>query len=473
MKLPPYIQRSPKTGALSFRLSVPPDCRGAYGPREIRKSLKTKDSKRAAILAVKLCEEAQERFAAIRAGKPVGQQEPTDLEAYHQAISWLKKMGLSTNPLPHPESSPQALQEWNIRDVMADEILDKYRDHSDPEEETFPNISKLESYKVAALQGSLKRPHPRISDALTLYLAERNPQGKRTPEKAHKFKLEAERNIAHLISAIDDKRLTDINRVDARVYRDHLLDIPTLSPTSVNKALEVVRKVINHSIVENDLNIQNPFRKLAVEEEVAGRDKRLPFTVEQFKAYLSAMREHSNADAYGVSVLMAYYGCRTEEVTGIELADIDLTGKTPFFHIRGNSTRPSLKTNTSQRKLPLLGKALEVVRESYKAAQDKGSKTLFPRYSEGKGATTVSAVQCKVVRRYVSQDKKLVPYSARHLMMDALKNSGANETIRNEILGHSSGKVSEVYGAGYALEKLSEALKKVNATLDHDQQEDM
>jgi integrase len=178
------------------------------------------------------------------------------------------------------------------------------------------------------------------------------------------------------------------------------------------------------------------------------------------------MRDHSNQDAYGVSVLMAYYGCRTEEVTGIELADVDLTGKTPFFHIRANETRPSLKTNTSQRRLPLLGKALEVVREAYKAAQDTGEKTLFPRYSTGKGATSVSAVRCKVVRRYVSQDKKLVPYSARHLMMDALKNSGANETIRNEILGHTSGKVSEVYGAGYALVMLSSALQKVIAALE-------
>jgi integrase len=126
-----------------------------------------------------------------------------------------------------------------------------------------------------------------------------------------------------------------------------------------------------------------------------------------------------------------------------------------------------LKTgNVSQRRLPLLGQALEVVREAYKAAQDKGEKTLFPRYSTGKGATSVSAVQCKVVRRYVSQDKKLVPYSARHSMMDALKNSGASETIRNEILGHTSGKVSEVYGAGYSLERLSEVLVRVNNLLE-------
>jgi hypothetical protein len=174
-------------------------------------------------------------------------------------------MGLGTDPLPHPETSEQAQEEWDSRSAMADEILDKYRDQSDPEEETFPTISKLESYKVAALQGSLKRPHPRISDALTMYLADRNPQGKRTPEKAYKFKLEAERNIALLASAIGDKKLIEINRADARAYRDHLLGIPTLSSTSVNKAIEVVRKVINHAIVENDLNMQSPFRKLAVE----------------------------------------------------------------------------------------------------------------------------------------------------------------------------------------------------------------
>lgn len=154
-------------------------------------------------------------------------------------------------------------------------------------------------------------------------------------------------------------------------------------------------------------------------------------------------------------------------MTGIELVDVDLAGKTPSFHIRANPTRPSLKTgNVSQRRLPLLGKALEVVREAYKAAQDKGGKTLFPRYSNGKGATSVSAVQSKVVRRYVSQDKKLVPYSARHTMMDALKNSGASETVRNEILGHTSGKVSEVYGSGYGLETLRKALERVSAILE-------
>ena len=171
MKLPPYVKKSPKTGALSFRLAVPHALRQAYGKREITRSLKTKDPATATVLALRLYEEAHKAFEALRGGQP-SPENVTDLEAYREAIAYLRKLGLGDRPASG--------EEREYRSYLAEQILERHRDYSNLEEETFPTLSNMESFKVAALEGGLKKPPPTIEDALDTYLLDKNPQGKRT-----------------------------------------------------------------------------------------------------------------------------------------------------------------------------------------------------------------------------------------------------------------------------------------------------
>jgi integrase len=63
--------------------------------------------------------------------------------------------------------------------------------------------------------------------------------------------------------------------------------------------------------------------------------------------------------------------------------------------------------------------------------------------------------------RKVITHKKKVPYSARHTMEDALRNSGCDSNLIDAIIGHTTGTVSSRYGSGYNTDIMRDALLKV------------
>ncbi|MFO1125791.1 MAG: DUF6538 domain-containing protein [Methylocystis sp.] len=441
MNLPNYLKRSPKTGAFSFRMAIPEKLRPVIGKREVKQSLKTKDHRKAVVIAMRLHEEWKGRFLIAEqslAGR-TGDSESSGLTLYDDALAWLHSLDLENKPLRRGQAPEQEFQD---RMDYADALIDEYQRNPDP----------LTSMKIAALQGGLKRPLPTVRDAVNLYLQEKNLPGKRTEAKAKQFDLHIRRNERYLMASLKrDKPLTVITRQDARQFRDYLKarkdsrDGTALKAESINRSLQAIVAVFNHAIREYQLDVKNPFSGLYVDDHEAKGEKRHSFTDEQLEAYLAAASETLNSEAKHCTVLMAYTGARTDEIAGLEVQDVALDDEeAPHIFIRPNQTRPKLKSPASKRVLPLIGPALASAKEAVeaaKAAVEEARKRnggdsalpdaltllaspLFPRYGRPRGADALSAVQNKLIRKKLNiTDPKITAYSTRHRMKDKLRNA--------------------------------------------------
>lgn len=145
------------------------------------------------------------------------------------------------------------------------------------------------------------------------------------------------------------------------------------------------------------------------------------------------------------------------EVAGLLVTDVALDHRNPHVDLVVHPHR-RLKTAGSVRKVPLIGDALQAAREAVGAAGD--GPLLFASYGRERGPDAASAILMKHVRKVVA-DKKVTVHSLRHSMKDRLRLAGVETGTIDDVLGHSSGRVSERYGGDEArLEVATVAIKK-------------
>jgi integrase len=245
--------------------------------------------------------------------------------------------------------------------------------------------------------------------------------------------------------------LNDISRQDANDLRDHLLS--RVSANSAVRMLGVVRTAINHAIVEHSLNIPNVFTNLRIKGAGASKLDRLPLSDTQVvhleAAYLN------DTTAWALFVCLRDTGCRVSEIAGLRVKDCDTDNG--CLSISPTPWR-TLKTNNSQRSVPLSPEAIKALEE---VSQGKDPEApLFPQYAKERGGDNCSAMLMKRLRTIIT-DKKLTMHSLRHRMKDKLRNTGCPEAISMAILGHGSNMVAANYGSGYALDVMREHMEKV------------
>ena len=245
--------------------------------------------------------------------------------------------------------------------------------------------------------------------------------------------------------------LSDISRQDANDLRDYLLS--RVSANSAVRMLGVVRTAINHAIVEHSLNIPKVFTNLRIKGAGASKLDRLPLSDTQI---VNLEPSYSNdITAWALFVCLRDTGCRVSEIAGLRVKDCDtdkeclIISPTPWR---------TLKTNNSQRSVPLSPEAIKALE---KVSQGKDPEApLFPQYAKERGGDNCSAMLMKRLRTIIT-DKKLTMHSLRHRMKDKLRNTGCPEAISMAILGHGSNTVAANYGSGYALDVMRERMKKV------------
>jgi integrase len=454
VKLPQYLKRSPMTGTFSFRIAVPLNLREAAGKRELKKALKTDSPSKALAMAMRLHDDAKALFEKLQSTAA----EATPQALYEAANAWAANQGFDpTQPISRNPDDGMAI----ARDMVADTLSESVK---------AGKATAFDEFKLDALRGDLKRPVPTFRDAVTLYLKERNDPKMRTTTEHNIFEQMVRRYENYLLASLKkDKPLTEFTRKDGRDFRDFLQApmVPgdgekskALKPASVDKAIRIIRAIFNHAVLEWELNIPNPFAKLTVLDHVSAKDKRRSFTPEELTQYLVAA-EGMNDEAKHCTILMAFTGARTAEITGLEIDDVRLDAPIPHLILRPNSTRPSLKTGgISKRVIPLLGDGLIAAQQAIaKADMTKPKTPLFTRYGKPRGEDVLSALQNKLIRKKLKiADPKLTAYSTRHLMKDRLRNALVAPDLQDAIMGHSKGQTSEGYGDGFWLPKLKDAL---------------
>ncbi|GEO84074.1 integrase [Ciceribacter naphthalenivorans] len=343
-------------------------------------------------------------------------------------------------------------------EVIRDSALSK--GVSDPVERQAVNL--------VANGGNLPRPVPTVEDAKRLYLAEKVKGD--INERNRTLRLGRVMDIlAHAVEA--SRPLDKLTREDAREVRDHMLRDLGMKPGTVKRYIADIRSMVNLGLRENDMSsVGNPFNGLTIRVETLVVDERHPIPEDMLPAIRETLSTNAGPDLWQLWRMLEGTGCRLAEVAALLVEDVKLDAPIPYLDV-GFREHRRVKNQSSARRVPLVGDALEAAKDAVKAAGE--GPYLFVQYAgvvktkggKGKGkkaATHASNALMKHVRK-VTTSRKITVHSLRHTMEDRLIRARVEEFDRNLVLGHTKGGMSERYGGPDA--RLEAALKAVKAAL--------
>ncbi|MDA0226611.1 MAG: tyrosine-type recombinase/integrase, partial [Proteobacteria bacterium] len=275
-----------------------------------------------------------------------------------------------------------------------------------------------------------------------------------------RFKAAQEQHWGKLVSLCGDLPLKQLTRDHARRYRDDRFNKGVKQP-SVQREINTIKAIINSAIREEGLEMKNPFEGLVVSAPTQAHEanRRLPYSKEQLRTLLSCSVQVNDAPRRAI-ILLALTGARLAEIVGLRRSDVNL--EEGWIHVTGHPSR-SLKTSSSDRKVPLVPLALEAIT---KQLGEHDSDYLFPAYCNDKEnyANSASARLNKWAQRIIPNRSM---HCLRHTMRDLLREVGCPDSIAKQIGGWSRGAdVSEGYGLGTPIDRqltyLIEATEGIN-----------
>ena len=234
--------------------------------------------------------------------------------------------------------------------------------------------------------------------------------------------------------------------------------------------------MVNRYNLDFELADKNPFKKHRIKGSAATASDRLPFN----RAMLARIDKHlatnkrTGDETKNVIRIMKGTGAGPAEVGGLAVSDVILDSEVPYIWVRPNALR-GVKgdTDARDRKVPLIGEALEAARDALKRAKVRSkrkgpdSTPVFPGFGRnGRGADSMSAKLNKCLRSAgVPRSKRLTAYSFRHTVKEALRSAGVLDHIQRRLLGHSGHGVPDRYGAPQI--RLAEARDAMEKALEH------
>ncbi len=235
-----------------------------------------------------------------------------------------------------------------------------------------------------------------------------------------------------------------------------------LAPATLQRRLGALRAVVGRAILDADLDRPNPFASHRIKGGGGGERDRLPFSKDMINLIDNYLATGAAGDETRHLIqIMRNTGTGPAEAGGLAVADVILDHDVPHLHVRANGLR-SLKARSRDRRLPLLGVALEAAGEAVERATGPG---LFPIFNRsGRGADAISAKCNKAIRAAgIPKSPRLVVYSFRHGIAEALRATGAPYHIGRQLMGHSSRDIGDRYGSPQG--RLADACEALTAAL--------
>lgn len=419
-----------RNGVWHYRRRVPADLAHLDPRGEIRCTTKMRDETEAEAVARRINEKLEAFWQALSSGKAAPQDEA--LERYEAAVRLARTLGVSYRAAA--DLAAGDLSEL----VHRVELL------------SAKNLTTSRS-AVAAVLGGAPRLHVTMSRLFAVYEehARDRLRGK-SEDQVRKWCNPRRRAVANALAVIGDKPLGALTRDDGLDFRAWWLDRVEdegLEPGSANKDLGHLAKMVDALNEAWRLGLQNPFSGL----RLAGdrHNPRVAYAPEFVRAHFLAPGALAslNPDARGIAVLVAATGLRPSEAAGLLPDRIRLTDNIPHVQIRPDGRQ--LKTRASARDMPLVGVALEVMREHAEG---------FPRYRgkpDGLSAIVNKALGVAGLRPTPGHTL----YSLRHTFKDRLIAIEAPPRVQDALMGHAVGEIE--YGAGPSLEQRAAWMAKV------------
>ena len=311
-------------------------------------------------------------------------------------------------------------------------------------------LQKIDIPKIAiiGLNNSCLKNGPSLSQATQLYL---NLKG---AGKSKTFRQAAIRNSGYVIDLLGDRNIGDYSTADAGMFRSWLIE-RQLTVSSIRRVFGTIRSIINLSISEYGLSCGNGFSKIYLPAETK-TNSRKAIPISNIRNIQSVCHELDD-DLRWLIGLISYTGARLSEIAGLLVTDINVEADHPYLRIQPHPWRP-LKTNSSERSIPLVGSALWAAQ---RIRDNQESVFAFPRYSneETCNANSASAAVNKWLKAYVPDG--CVLHSFRHSLRDRLRAVECPKDIIDCIGGWERYGVGESYGDGYPIKILAKWMSKL------------
>lgn len=264
----------------------------------------------------------------------------------------------------------------------------------------------------------------------------------------------ASRNIKYLTECLGVKPIDMYTSKDAAKLREWLLE-KGLSISSLQRIFSGIKAVINFTILEYGLACDNAFSRVYIPPNTTAQKRRAISKSSLLKIQAECLK--IDDDIRWLVALISDTGMRLSEALGMMILDINLHADIPFIDIKPHKHR-RLKTTSSKRLIPLVGKALWAAQRLVENAK---SDYCFPRYVnfDGCKANSASAATNKWLKSV--GDKHDVIHGFRHFFRDRLRMVEAPSEMIDSLGGWSLKSVGEGYGDGYQLTLMHKYLLKI------------
>jgi len=271
-----------------------------------------------------------------------------------------------------------------------------------------------------AALGAIDKPPIMLSSLFTEYeQTQRIALSKMSPDQVRKWTSAKKRAVEILIEQRGDKPLHQLSRDDALSYSDWWEDrvlTEGIGAGTANKNISHIGGMLRAVNKRLKLGLDDVFAATRIE---GGRDgQRAPYPVEFIRDVILATGklDELNEEARDTVYTVMETGARPSEVVNLTAAHIVLDAPIPFIRILAEGR--VLKTEHSERDIPLVGLALDAMRRHPDG---------FPRYFD-KGSNLSATLMKHFKRHGLLPSEKHSIYSIRHSFKDRLK---AVEAPRN------------------------------------------
>ena len=310
----------------------------------------------------------------------------------------------------------------------------------------------IEAYQKTIATGGVYRP-----DSLPLsiiYDQDKERYGGNRDETPVRVAIES------FIAFAGDLDIREISRAKVEDWLRHLG--VKQKPATVNRRLKAIRAVVQRAYLRLELDQRNPFREHKIEGGAGTATDRLPLNremVAKVDAYLAKSKRLGH-ETINLIHMIKGTGAGPGEIGGLALSDVVLDHAVPHVRIRPNAIRglqvksSGQASSSRERHIPLIGETLEAAKDAYQKAlvrskgQSPDEAQVFASYSREHGANPISAKLLKCIRAAgVPKSTRLVVYSYRHTLEEALRSAHTPEHIQKRILGHADSTTTDRYGS--------------------------
>lgn len=256
-------------------------------------------------------------------------------------------------------------------------------------------------------------------------------------------------------------QLDDLSRADAAKYVTWAYNVAENSAGTIKRTLTALNAIWNFAIEHFEKeDLKNPWKGLKPPKASFKENPehlRLPFAKQHVEAIRRGLQGNRLKPEMRLIIrMMMCTGARPLELGGLLADEVFQDDSGVWINIQRNSIR-DIKNSKTRRRVPIVDQALAA--DIWELAQKRNGGPLFQ-----KGFHNTDNLSQRVTRFLrekcgIPKSTRLVPYSFRHTVTEALRVSEAPMDVTKAIVGHSDGSITENYGAGsVSLERMREAL---------------